>query len=237
LYQKILVPRANPVVTPEELAAFSRFDLPLQFDTASPPNVTADYALIPSFIEAASDQVEQMTARALITERIVETYDYFPGTQDPRNMLSMYQLSNAYNAPPFWWWGFTTTDSIELCRRPVQVDAGSPPNPTVVTYNDPDGVSQTFDPANYSEGYDKITLVPGASWPQTSRTPDCIQIEYPAGYGDTADKVPSQLKLAVMFLSGWWYENRIPVSTEPTSEVMMTMCSLLGPYRMLRVPR
>jgi hypothetical protein len=226
------------VVTPEELASFSRFDLPDQFDTASPPNVTSDYALIQAFIEAASDQVEQMTARALVTERIVETYDYFPGTSDPRNMLAMYQLGYAYNAPPFWWYGFPTKDSIELCRRPVQVDAGSPPpNPTVITYNDVNGDSQVFGSSNYSEGFDKITLLPGSVWPQTSRTQDCIQIEYSAGYSDDSSLVPGQLKLATMFLAGWWVENRIPVSTEPTTEVMFTLCSLLGSFKLMRIPR
>ena len=238
MYQQIIVPRQTPVVTPEELASFARFDLPAQFDTSSPPNTTADYALIEAFIEAASDQVEVLTGRALITERILETYDFFPGTRDPRNMISMYQLGYAYNVPPWWWWGFTTADSIELCRRPVQINAGSPPRePNVVTYNDVDGVNQTFDPSNYTEGYDKITLLPGSTWAQTDSTQDCIQVAYTAGYGDTAASVPSQLKLAVMFLAGWWFENRMPVATEPTSEVMMTLSSLLGSYRLLRVPR
>jgi hypothetical protein len=112
MYQTILVPRTTPVITPEQLAAFGRFDVP----------TGQDYSLLGLFIEAATDQVEIMAQTACETEQVLLTLDFFPNTQDPRNWLQ-YELSYAFAVTPWWWWGFPTKDSIELVRRPVLVPA------------------------------------------------------------------------------------------------------------------
>jgi hypothetical protein len=116
MYQKILTPRVSPVVTPELLAAFGRFDVP----QSSP--VSNDYSLLELFIDAATDQVETMAQTACELEQVLLTLDFFPNTQDPRNFLQ-YELSYAFAITPWWWWGFPTKDSIELVRRPVAVPA------------------------------------------------------------------------------------------------------------------
>ena len=90
-------------------------------------------------------------------------------------------------------------------RRPVQTSV-SPLVAPVVTYNDANGVPQTLDPSTYTVSCNKITLNVGCTWPITDRRQDCIQIAYMAGYGATADAVPSPLKLAVMFLAAHFYE-------------------------------
>jgi len=238
LFEQLVSPRTNPAVTPEELASFARFDCPAQFDTASPPNVTADYQAILDYIDAATDTVEQLTARATTSQRWLLTLDFFPGQQDPRQLLN-YQMGYAYDWTPFWWFGAWPKDSIELIRRPVKDGSTeSPPDPPVITYIDDNGDEQTLDPTTYEVFADKITLNVGVNWPNMiSRRQDCVRIEYGAGYGDTADLVPSRLKMAIKFLAGWWYENRMPVGTEMTYEVMMTMSSLLGSFKMLRIPR
>src|SRR5258708_15561659 len=166
MFEKILTPRATPVVTPEQLAAFARFDLPTQFDTASPPNVTEDYQLLRDYIEAATDHVETIAAVACITEEMLLTFDFFPGHQDPRQMLN-YQLGQA-NLLPWWWLGFPTRDSIELVRRPVQDGSTASPPTLLVQYMDADGNLQSFDPSNYEVFADKITLLPGKQWPRTA---------------------------------------------------------------------
>jgi hypothetical protein len=121
MYQKVLTPRTNPVITPEQLAAFGRFDVPQQYVTGSSPQVlTADYSLMELFIEAATDQVETLAQTACETEQVLLTLDFFPNTQDPRNFLQ-YELSYAFAITPWWWWGYPTKDSIELVRRPVVV--------------------------------------------------------------------------------------------------------------------
>src|SRR5690349_16603985 len=104
MYQRVLQPAANPVVTPERLAAFGRFDVPQKYVTDSSPAVlTDDYALLETFIAAATDVVEQAAQWAIQKEQIVETADFFPNTQDPRNQ-NAYELSYAYNVTPWWWW-------------------------------------------------------------------------------------------------------------------------------------
>ena len=126
MYEKIITARTVPVVTPEQLAAFGRFDVPQKYVTGSSPQVyTQDYALLQLFISAATDQVETCAAQACLNEQVLLTFDYFPNQQDPRNFLN-YELSYAYSAQPWWWFGFPTQDSIELVRRPVIVPSGSP---------------------------------------------------------------------------------------------------------------
>jgi hypothetical protein len=135
MYQKVLTPATSPVITPAQLAAFGRFDVPQQYVTGSSPQVlTADYALLQLFIQAATDQIEILAQTACLTEQVVLTLDFFPNTQDPRNFLQ-YELSYAFAITPWWWWGFPTKDSIELVRRPVQVPTltGTPANITAVS--------------------------------------------------------------------------------------------------------
>jgi hypothetical protein len=237
MYEKILIPRANPVVTVEELAAFARFDVPEQFSSQSPLTNNPGYDLVVEYIESATDHVEMLAAVACITETILLTFDSFPG-RDARTQYD-YQLSYAYNWAPLWWYGFPQQDSIELIRRPVHDgSSASPADPPVVQYVDTYGVLQTLDPTLYEVFADKITLLPNNTWPITaSRMQDCVRIIYSAGHSDTAEGVPSKLKSAIKFLAGWWYDNRLPVGVEPTHEAMLTLSSLLSGFRLLRVAR
>jgi hypothetical protein len=155
------------------------------------------------FISAATDQVEQMSATAMITETLLLTLDFFPGTQDPRALLD-YQMGRAYEWMIWYWQGLWTKDSIELIRRPVMTST-SPVVAPVVTYNDVNGVLQTFPSSNYTVTANKITLNVGSWWPLTDRRQDCIQIQYTAGYGSTPASVPAQLQLAVMYLATHFY--------------------------------
>jgi hypothetical protein len=239
MYQQIITPRSAPVITPEQLAAFGRFDLPQQYVTGSSPQVeTDDYALLETFIEAATDEVETAAATACLLEQVLLTFDYFPGQQDPRNFLNN-ELSFAFTATPWWWYGFPTMDSIELVRRPVVVPSGSPlTNSVTVTYNDTNGVSQTLDPSTYTVFADKITLNVGCLWPLTDRRQDCIQVSYWAGFDESdVTKVPARLKMAILYLANHFYSVRQIVSTEPTTEVGMTLCRMLSSFRSMRIPR
>jgi len=240
MYQEILTPRSTPVITPEQLAAFGRFDVPDEYDTSSPPNVTEDYQYLLDSIEAATDAVETLAAVACISEEILLTFDFFPGQQDPRQLYN-YQIGYAYDWTPWWWYGFPSADSIELVRRPVlDGTAGSPPaHPApVVTYMDVDGDMQTMDPTIYDVFANKITLLPGEFWPRAAaRRQDVIRVDYWCGYSETPEGVPAKLRQAIKFLANWWHENRLAVGTEPTTEVMFTLNSLLAEYRSVRIPR
>src|ERR1700723_146194 len=142
MYQKIITPRTAPVITPEQLAAFARFDCPPQYCSVSPLVNDADYSLIETFIEAATDEVETMAATACLPEQVLLTFDFFPNTQDPRVAYDN-MLIYAAGWAPAWWYGFPTKDSIELVRRPVIVPSISPvANQLVVNYNDENGDPQ-----------------------------------------------------------------------------------------------
>jgi hypothetical protein len=225
MYEKILTPRTQPVVTPERLSTFGRFDLP---DPSSD-----EYALMELFIEAATDECETTAAQACLNEQVLLTFDSFPGQQDPRT-----EYIDLSYASTFWWWhGHRNHDSIELVRRPVLVPSSSPLTDEVtVTYNAPDGTTQTLNPASYTVFADKITLNVGYHWPPTDRRQDCVQVTYWAGHGDDPTGVPARLQLAVLYLANHFAQVRQVVSVEPTSEVGMTLCRMLGSYRSMRIP-
>jgi uncharacterized phiE125 gp8 family phage protein len=229
MYQAITTPRSQPVVTPEQLASFGRFDLPQQYVYGSTTQLTDDYQMLLTFIEAATDEIEDMAAQACLQESIVETYDYFPGQSDPRQ--EMLALNYAYLSI-WWWYGFPTLDSIELVRRPVL----STPAP-VVTYYDTTGTLQTLDPTLYTVKYNKICLNVGQTWPITDRRQDCIQINYSAGYSATdPTQVPARLIMAILYLANHFYNVRQVISVETTTEVGMTLTRMLRTFRSMRIP-
>lgn len=230
MYSQVITPRSSVIVTPEQLAAFGRFDVPEQYVSGSSPlTLTVDYALLQLFIEAATDQVEVFAATACLTETVLETYDFFPQEQDPRALLS-YELSYAFMTP-WWWYGSWPKESIELLRRPVQ-------SVTSVTYFDENGVKQTWAGSNYTVAQDKIcpNVGIGPVWPMTDRRQDCIQITYECGQTSLAN-VPSQLQLSILYLANHFWEIRSIVTVEPTSEVGRTLNSLLSSFRSARIPR
>jgi hypothetical protein len=230
MYQRILTPRSGPIVTITQLCNFARVDVP---EAGSDDEDT-----IITFIAAATDTVEIAAATACFNEQMLETYDYFPGQQDPRNYLYS-ELNYAFTATPYWWYGFPTNDSIELVRRPVLVPTLSPvANTLTIQYNDPNGVQQTLDPASYTVFANKITLNIGFQWPVTDRRQDCIQITYWAGYSENDPmQVPAQLRMAIMFLGSHFLDNRAIIAVEPTSEIAVTLSKMLQSFKSCRIAR
>lgn len=100
---------------------------------------------------------------------------------------------------------------IRLPRPPVQAVQA-------VTYDAKDGSSITLQKgidwtlkgAGDLLG-DPPCIVPLRRWPRDSANiHDAVAITYQAGFGSPAD-VPSRVKLAVLSLAVWWYEQREPV--------------------------
>jgi hypothetical protein len=230
MYEQIVTDRAVPVVTPEQLSSFGRFDMPQQYVDGSSQPYTDDYQLLLTFIEAATDEIESTAATACINEQILLTFDYFPGQADPRQEASA--LSYAY-ATNLNWYGFPTLDSIEVVRRPLLAD----PAP-VIKYYDTTGTLQTLDPSTYTVACNKITLNVGQTWPLTDRRQDCVQITYTAGYSaDDPTQVPARLTMAILYLANHFANVRQVITVEPTSEVNFTLCRMLRTFRSMRVPR
>lgn len=236
MFQQILTRRSMPVITPEALSVFGRWDLPQQFVPGSSPAVfTEEYQELLDFISAATDEVETLAATACLNEQILETYNYFPGHNDAHREFG---LEFRYETFP-WFYGFPSKDSIELIRRPVIVPSGSPVvNNLTVQFNAPDGTLTTLDPAAYTVQFNKITLNHGFHWPRTDRREDCVQITYWAGYSaDDVSMVPSRLKQAIKYLANHMYSVRQIISVEPSSDVGKTLCLMLSSYKSYRIPR
>jgi hypothetical protein len=233
MYIKTITPPESEVVTVPQLCNFARIDYPEQYVAgSSPQTLTDDWTMYQLFIDTARDTVESMAATACLNEQILQTADYFPGQNDPRNYLYS-ELSYAITATPCWWFGFPPKDSIELVRRPVLIPSGSPvTNELTVTYVDPWGNPQTLDPSTYTVFADKITLNVGNVWPVTSRMADCVQVTYWAGYSATdPTQVPPALRMAILFLAAHFIDNRSIVAIEPTSEIAFTLNRILQPFK------
>ena len=55
---------------------------------------------------------------------------------------------------------------------------------------------------------DNAWIAPVDSWPTPRSAMNAVKITFKAGFGDTADKVPESIRIAVMLLAAHWYENR-----------------------------
>jgi len=65
-------------------------------------------------------------------------------------------------------------------------------------------------------------------WPPVRHIVNNVIIEFICGYGDTADTVPGQLRLAIMEMVSDWYYNR-----EPRGVINSDTCEMLKDYRNL----
>lgn len=85
-------------------------------------------------------------------------------------------------------------DAIQLSAPTFSVEA--------VRFLDPDGVTQTLDPADYY--VDRVTIpgyiVParGKAWPATESHVNAVSVDYTAGYGPTAATVPDTVRLYIL---------------------------------------
>lgn len=120
-------------------------------------------------------------------------------------------------------------DTIRLFRGPVQAISD-------FTYVDQDGIEQTLDAAVYDTDLNSdpalIMLAENQVWPQVRDQLGAITVTYTAGYGDTADDVPEQLRLAIMQLGTFWYDNRASVIVgDRMSPTPFGVTELLDQYR------
>lgn len=238
MYQKVITRPVAEFVTPQQLAAFGRFDLPQQFVFGSSPAVLTDeWELLLTFITAAREEVEHIAQTCCFFQQILEVYNCFPGHEHLYNRID--DLYGVQFVP----WEFENHrrhDSIELLRRPVIVPSGSPvTNNLTVQYNEPrTGALVTLDPSTYTVFANCVTLNVDHHWPPTDRRENCVVVTYWAGMTESDPmQVDSRLKMAVMYLANHFYNVRQIVSVEPTSEVGLTLCRMLSQFKSWRVPR
>lgn len=79
---------------------------------------------------------------------------------------------------------------------------------THIKYYDTTSAQQTFSADNYQVDDRRIILNYGLSWPDIWDEANGIEIEYVAGFGDDPEDIPEGVRLGIMQLIGYWYNNR-----------------------------
>jgi uncharacterized phiE125 gp8 family phage protein len=106
-------------------------------------------------------------------------------------------------------------DAFPSDRKWIELPAPPAVSVSAVTYLDSDGATQTLASGNYSVivGSEPALLLldDDQDWPDAQDTVGAVTITYLAGYA-SAGVVPARLKMAVLWLAAWWYEQRVPVN-------------------------
>lgn len=161
---------------------------------------TAEDTLIQSLIDAATDEAENITRRALMPQKWKYTADRFPGTVYPHIQWPPHGYQNLVS-------GVLPIHSREVfLRRPPITGVDS------VQYVDETGALVTLDPSQYqvasaSDYSARVVPAFGLTWPVTRLQPEAVQIVFSCGYADAAS-VPGPIKAWIKLRIGALYENR-----------------------------
>jgi len=204
----IVTPVAGDPVTLAELKAHCRVDF------------TLDDAYFTTLITAATDWVQRLTRRQLVTATLRQSWDSYPSVFHPPRVITQ-----AYG-PRVFYQGMEAA-MMTLDVEPVQ-------SVSTVTYYDPTDALQTVNSSTYwvDIATSPQRIVPKDAWPTILfGRPSAFRIDFIAGYG-TASDVPAMLKQAIMLLAAHWYENRetvascfmkeVPVATETICQMFET---------------
>jgi uncharacterized phiE125 gp8 family phage protein len=133
-------------------------------------------------------------------------------------------------------------DAFPHCwPRYITVPLGPVQSIDSITYTDDAGAPQTLAADRYAFDLDasplRIDPVRSTTWPVIHCRPGAVKIEFTAGFGDTPDDVPADLRAAVLLTAGHWNENReATVSvTGQMIEIPLGAMSILERYRVGRL--
>jgi len=162
---------------------------------------TAEDSLLTSLIQAAREAVEDITRRALLTQTWYYYLDQFPGG-----------------------------DFIKLPFGNLQ-------SVTAISYKDTDGTSTTMTVTTEyivetnGEGYGRIVLPYGATWPSETLYPsNPITIEFVCGW-TAAASIPAKIRAALLMILADMWENReaqivgVSSSIYSTNKTVMALLS------------
>lgn len=185
---------------------------------------TADDALITAMIPEARAYIEHMAGMALITQGWRLSLDSWPVGGVP------------------WWDGVRQSAISELAGTPRALELPVWPLQTVdaVTVYDEAGtastvtVATTFDVDAYQHP-GRLALRNSATWPIALRATNAIQIEYTAGYGDTAADVPAPLKRAVKQMVAYMYAHRGDGCDAGDAYTESGAAAAIGRYKVVKI--
>lgn len=106
-----------------------------------------------------------------------------------------------------------------------------------VRYIDPEGADVALDPGVwlFHPGLTpaRLALAPGQEWPAVRQQIAPISITYRAGYGETWNAVPEDIRHAIMMMAAHFYENREAVVVGTTAaQVPAAVTALLEDHQL-----
>jgi len=184
----------------------------------------AEDAQITLLIQAAREEIEDLTGRSGNPTQYQYTIDRFPllpnSQYTPGNpSLLTPVLQNTWPLSPSSW-------AIWLPRSPlISVDS--------FNYLDVNGDLQTVPTENYvvDNQSEPPRIVPAnqSYWPATTFSPDTVQIIFTAGYqADSGPPMPARYQTAIMMLAAHWYEHREAAGEMRVSEVPLAFDSIVA---------
>lgn len=102
---------------------------------------------------------------------------------------------------------------LEIPRAPLRAAGDDDLVVNAITYLDTAGAEQTLDAAHYVQprpglprSFARLRLAIDGAWPDVADLPGAFRVEFNAGFGATAEDVPEDIRLAILFLATWWHE-------------------------------
>ncbi len=165
---------------------------------------TSQDDLLNVLIEAARVRVEQQTRRALITQTVTAVFADWPGD---------------------------ASDGLVL---PV----GNAAAISSVKYYDADNTQQTVSSADYflvaATQPARLIFKDAFTSPDVFDREDAVEVVFTAGFGASAASVPQLLKVAVMGLAAYWFEQRLPVNVGNIVNPMpLHVQTMINAYRVI----
>lgn len=185
---------------------------------------------------AVFDGLDSALGRSLLKQTLSLRLDAFPCAGNNFDVWDR-QRWRSERAPFYFesWRQYLTLQQIPL-PYPPYIGA------LAITYTDPDGDPQTVDPSVYrviggGSSRTQVTLKVNQNWPASQFSEESVSIQWDAGYGETADKVPAPLRQAILLTIGHLYENRqsvvVDASRVQAIELPQGVEALISPYRIL----
>jgi hypothetical protein len=177
-----------------------------------------DDSQVRSFIKAATDWAENYTGRSLINTGYQMMLDGVSEIDDPL------------------WEGMRTGHSSRNFNNYIEIAVAPVSSVSSIKYYSDDNTQYTWSASNYhvdtfSEPA-RIVLRSGGTYPTDLRSVNGLEINFIAGYGDSANSVPEAIRVAILQYIAFLYEHR--GDYEAGIHAPGVIKSLLDPYKVLR---
>lgn len=181
----------------------------------------ADDVGLGTLLRAAREMVESQLGLCLTSRSLALYLDAWPG--------SMGRMP--------WWQGVASGSMAAFARMAEYLPLPVRPVSSlgIIRVYDADGVSTVWDATHYGlrPGLEPALYRTGGSWPTPGRTLDGIRIELTAGFGDSWNDVPADIRQALLMLVAHLFENRGDTGTQAMDASGAS--AILKPYRKLQI--